>query len=185
MTTTAVITEIADPEKTFETWECTTPGRVWFQTTTFTRHGQPLLKDVSVGPNKVGAKIKISVADRRMNQEQVADAAFDPFTNGLLVRTDASQQALPETQSEAAIPTKDLLSLFAKNGMAFQSAVKKLDEIPLRRMRELADDVDATAKQVDFLDAQLEEITASRRRSQEDAVFDLSGTRRPEREGKG
>lgn len=181
MTTTPVAT---DPEKTFEVWEVTTAGQIWVQTTTFTRHGQPLLKDVSVGPNKIGAKLKISVADRLMNQEQIQDAHNDPFINGLLVRSDGDQQAVPETVSEAAIPTKDLLGIFAKSGMAFQSAARKLPEIPLRRMRELANDVDATAKQVEFLDSLLDDVANTRRRSQEDAVFDLSGNRRKEREGK-
>jgi hypothetical protein len=174
---------IADPEKTFETWEVTTAGRVWLQTTTFTRHGQPNLKDVSLGPNKVGAKLKISVADREMNQEKVANEANDPFRNGLLVRVDASQQANPETASTDAVATKDLLAIFSKNGNAFQSAVKQLGEVPVRRMRELANQVDATAKQVEFLDALIEE-RYRRGHSQEDAVFDLSGERRRDLEGR-
>lgn len=170
--------------QTLETWETTTPGRVWVTTTSYTRHGQPVMKDISVGPNKVGAKLKISTADREMNQERVADPANDPFTNGLLVRLDADQNLTPATVSVDAVPTKNLLELFKKNGNAFHAAVDKLGEIPVRRLRELADQVDASAKQVEYLD---EVITTKFRRSasQTDAVFDLTGARRTDLEGPG
>jgi len=177
--TTAVEQQLIDAQ-TMETWESTTSGRVWLQTTTYTRHGQPLVKDISVGPNKVGAKIKISTADREMNQEQVADERNDPFRNGLLVRVDKDQQQDPATQSSEAIPAKDLLAIFGKNGNAFHAAVNKLGEVPLRRLRAMADEIDATAKQVEYLDDRIQ--TYRNARSQEDAVFDLSGERRPDLE---
>lgn len=176
-------TKITDPTKIIEEWEITTEGRVWLQVTTFTRHGQPMDKDVSLGPKKPGQKLKISQADRERNQENVADPKFDPFRNGLLVRIDADQQADPQTASTDAVSTKDLLGIYELKGAQFQAAVEQLGQVPIRRLREMAEAVDATTSQV----AMLDEVIAERWRqasSQPDAVFDLTGTRRPEREGK-
>jgi hypothetical protein len=134
-----------------EVWELTTAGRLWLHVTSYTRTGQPITKDVSYGPNKAGHKIRISEDDRHINQENCADDHTDPFRNGMLVRVDKSQQDDDETASENAIGTDELMAIFAKNGNAFQSAVKKLNEVNVRRLYDLAEPLDATAKQVEFL----------------------------------
>lgn len=170
-----------EAHRTMEQWEITTAGRVWLTTTSHNRFGQPIEKDISVGPNRVGARIKISQADRELNQERIADAAMDPFRNGLLVRADKSQQEDPATASSDAIATKDLLAIFAKHGNAFHAAVDSLGELPLRRLLELCDEVDASAKQKEYLAEQVE-TRFTNRRSQEDAVYDLSGYRDRDRE---
>lgn len=166
-----------------EVWEVTTAGRIWLQQTTYTRTGQPIFKDISVGPNKIGAHLRISTDDRRYNQEQVADTKNDVFRNGMLVRVDVNQQLDEDTASPEALTTEDLLSIYAKNGKAFQTAVDKLSELPIRRLRDMADAVDASAKQVEYLD----QVIFDRYKigaSQEDAVFDLGGERRRDREDK-
>lgn len=172
-----------DPTKIMETWEITTEGRVWLQVTTFTRHGQPQDKDVSLGPKKPGQKLKISQADRERNQENVADPQFDPFRNGLLVRVDADQQSNPMTASTDAVTTVDLMAIYELKGSEFMAAVEALGQVPIRRLQEMSEAVDATTSQV----AMIEQVIEERWRqttSQPDAVFDLSGIRRPEREGK-
>lgn len=172
-----------DPSQVMETWEITTEGRVWFQTTVYNRFGQPQDKDVSLGPKKMGSRIKISQADRERNQEMVQDAAFDSFTNGLLVRVDADQNTNPKTASTDALSTADLLGIYEKKDAEFRQAVEALGQVPIRRLREMAEAVDASMSQVAILD----EVIESRYRkasSQPDAVFDLSGQRMPEREGK-
>jgi hypothetical protein len=169
------------PHEVMETWEITTPGRVWVQTTTYSRHNQPVIKDVSLGPNKVGQKVKITAADREMNQERVADVKHDPFRNGLLVRVDADQNTDPDTASTDALTAQQLMDIFAKHGSPFRAAVDALGEVPIRRLREMADAVDATVKQVSYLDEVIDEryrIAAS----QPDAIFDLSGERREDLE---
>lgn len=168
------------PHEQMETWEITTPGRVWLQTTSFSRHNQPIIKDVSLGPNRVGAKLKITAADREMNQEKVADPKHDPFRNGLLVRIDADQNDDPATSSDDALTTKQLVDMFSLHGNPFRAAVEKMGEVPIRRLREMADAVDATIKQVNFLDEIIEERYAVRGHSQGDAVYSLSGDVHPE-----
>lgn len=173
----------SDPSKQVETWEITTEGRVWLQVTSFTRHGQPQDKDVSLGPKKIGQKLKISVSDRERNQENVSDPQFDPFLNGLLVRVDADQQQVKATMSTDALTTGDLLALYELRGEDFRAAVELLGQVPIRRLREMAETVDATTSQVTILDDVIQE-RYRRAASQPDAVFDLGGQRRPEREGK-
>ncbi len=172
-----------DPSQIMETWEITTEGRVWFQTTVYNRFGQPQDKDVSLGPKKMGSKIKISQADRERNQEMVQDPSFDSFTNGLLVRVDADQNLTPKTASTDALSVADLLSIYEKKDAAFREAVQALGQVPIRRLREMAEAVDASMSQVAILDEVIEE-RYRQSASQPDAVFDLSGQRRPEREGK-
>lgn len=172
-----------DPSQVMETWEITTEGRVWFQTTTHNRFGQPQDKDVSLGPKKMGARIKISQADRERNQEMAQSPQFDAFTNGLLVRVDADQNANPKTASTDALTTSDLLAIYEKRDAAFREAVEALGQVPIRRLREMAEAVDASMSQVAILDEVIEE-RYRKSSSQPDAVFDLSGQRRPEREGK-
>lgn len=167
------------PHEVMETWEITTPGRVWLKVTTHNRHGQPIIKDISLGPQRVGQKLKITQADREMNQEDVADTAFDPFRNGLLVRVDADQNSDPNTESVDALTTQQLMDIFAKHGNAFRASVEKLGEVPIRRLREMADALDATVKQVSFLDEVIEERYV-KRASQPDAVYSLSGELHPE-----
>jgi len=161
-----------------ETWEISTPGRVWLQTTTYSRHNQPVIKDISLGPNRVGQKLKITQADREMNQERVADSAHDPFRNGLLVRVDADQNTDIATASQDALTAAQLMDIFSKHGNPFRTAVEALGEVPIRRLREMADAVDATVKQVQFLDEVIEE-RYFKAGSQPDAVFSLSGDVHP------
>lgn len=171
----------SETHRIMESWEITTAGRVWLTITGHNRFGQMMEKKTSIGPNKAGSKLKISQADRELNQEMVADEKHDPFRNGLLVRVDADQNDDPATASRDAVPMKELLTVFEKHGNAFQSAVNGLGEVPVRRMRELADEVEASAKQRDFLDETIEE-RFTHRRSQEDAVYDLQGQRTKARE---
>lgn len=172
-----------DPTKVIETWEITTEGRVWVRVTQYTRHGQPQEKDVSVGPKRPGQKLKISQADREANQEMISDEALDPFRNGLLVRVDADQQANPRTASTDAVKTEDLMAIFDLKDAAFRDAISELGQIPIRRLREMAPHVDASMSQVAILDEVIDERYRNAQ-SQPDAVFDLSGQRRTDREGK-
>lgn len=135
-----------------EVWETTTDGRVWVATTDI----RGKVKLVSAG-GKTGTRLRISSADREANQDRVIEDLDDPFTNGMLRRVDADQNADESTASDQALTTDDLMKLFAKSGMAFQSAVKKLNERNIRRMREMCEAVDASTSQVAFLDAYVAE----------------------------
>lgn len=134
-----------------EVWELTVSGTVWVEVTNDRGKPTPL----RVG-GKPGARLRISTEDRVIVQERVVDPEADPFTNGMLVRIDADQQADSKTASVDALTTEDLMKIFSKSGRAFQSAVDKLGQLSVRRMTEMAEDVDATASQISYLKEQLE-----------------------------
>lgn len=133
-----------------EIWETTTEGRVWV-TSTDDRGKE---RAVAVG-GKVGQRLRIASLDREICQDRILDDTSDPFVNGLLKRIDADQNADERTASQQALSTEELMSIFDKTGNAFQSAVRKLNELNVRRLREAADALDAKASQLAFLDEHL------------------------------
>ncbi len=134
-----------------EIWEITVPGTVWVEVTN--DRGKPIPLKVGGRP---GARLRISTEDRIITQERIVDRELDPFVNGMLTRLDADQQLDEKTASPDALTTEDLLAIFAKNGKAFQNAVDKLNQTSVRRMKEMAESVDATASQMNYLNEQLE-----------------------------
>lgn len=135
-----------------EIWETTTPGRVWV-TTTDDRGKE---KSVGVG-GKPGQRLRIKSLDREVCQDAILEDASDPFTNGLLKRIDADQNSDERTVSTQALSTEELMAIFEKTGNSFQAAVKKLNELNVRRLREAAEHLDAKASQLSFLDEYIEE----------------------------
>lgn len=166
-----------------ETWEITTPGRVWLKKTTMSRHNQPIMQDVSFGPNRPGHRIQITAADREMNQEACVTIEGDPFRNGLLVRVDEDQNLDPDTETDQAFTGKQLLDIYALDFPDFQVKVSALQEIAIRRLREVAEAVDASMKQVQFLDELIEDRYRNAA-SQPDSIFDLNGERREDLEAR-
>lgn len=134
-----------------EIWETTTPGTVWV-TVTDDRGKE---KDISVG-GQPGQRLRIKSLDREIVQDRILDDASDPFTNGLLKRVDADQNLDEATASDQALTTEDLEAIFLKTGNAFQAAVRKLNELNVRRLREVAEALDAKASQISFLDEHIE-----------------------------
>lgn len=129
-----------------EIWESTIPGRIWVTTV----NARGTRKDISVG-GREGARLRIAKIDREITQEQIVDPLNDPFLNGMLRRVDADQNKVPETKTDQALSTEDLVTLFAKDTPAFQSAVDALSEVNVRRMLSIAKDVDATMSQQQYL----------------------------------
>lgn len=134
-----------------EIWETTTEGRVWVVQTDHRGHE----RRVNVG-GKVGQRLRITAVDREINQDRILEEESDPFRSGMLKRIDADQNTDERTASDQALSTDELIPVFAKSGMAFQSAVKKLNERNVRRLREMAEAVDASTSQVTFLDKHIE-----------------------------
>lgn len=129
-----------------EIWELTVPGAVWVEVTNDRGKAVPLC----VG-GRPGARLRISTEDRIITQEQIVERELDPFVNGMLCRIDADQQDDEKTASVDALTTEDLMKVFSKSGRAFQAAVDKLNQTSVRRMNEMAEDVDATASQITYL----------------------------------
>lgn len=134
-----------------EIWETTTPGTVWF-TSTDDRGKE---KSVSVG-GAVGQRMRIKSLDREICQDRILEDASDPFTNGLLKRIDKDQNEEEQTTTDQAYTTEELMAVFSSTGNAFQAKVRKLNELNVRRLREVADAMDAKASQIAFLDEHIE-----------------------------
>ena len=135
-----------------EIWETTVTGRVWVETTN--DRGQP--RSISVG-GRAGARLRISAEDREIAQERIINRELDPFVNGSLIRIDSDQQADERTASVDAVNTEQLVEVFAKTGKAFQSKVDGFNELTVRRMLAMAEDVDATNSQITYLSKSIDE----------------------------
>lgn len=138
-----------------EVWETTTAGTVWV----IIPDSRGDMRQIKVGGRR-GAKLRIATEDRIWNQERVADERHDPFTNGLLAQLSGPKpepkpsitQDPQPAPVEQALATDKLVAIFAKHGNAFHSAVRGLNEVNLRRLRELAPEVDASVKQVELIE---------------------------------
>lgn len=129
-----------------EIWETTTPGLIWV-TQTDDRGKE---KSVPVG-GQPGQRLRIKSLDREVAQDSILNDESDPFTNGLLKRVDADQNLDPATESDQVLDTEELMKVFGKKGTPFETAVKKLNELNVRRLAEMAEAVDASASQISFL----------------------------------
>lgn len=131
-----------------EVWETTGPGTIGVSVTGVDDKPRPS----RVG-GRPGMRLRISAYDRLRNQETCLVKSGDPFTNGMLVRVDADQQQDPTTASVNAV--KDLADLFDLRGAAFSERVEQLNEYNVRRMLDVAEDVDATNSQIQALRAMI------------------------------
>lgn len=131
-----------------EIWELQIPGTVYLRTVAHNEFGQPMWTDRVLGPNKKGLQFRITTVDRIANQNKVADDTNDPFKNGILVRCDVDQQLDVATASPGAITATDLAGMFGQHGVVFEDSLEPLSEINLRRLLDLAQDLDASHSQV-------------------------------------
>jgi len=102
-------------------------------------------------------RLRISEADRILAMELCIVPEVNCFTNGMLVREDADQNADVRTMSIDALTADQLVKIFSFSGRKFENEVNKLGEIPIRRMLEMSDDVDASVSQVAYLNKQIAE----------------------------
>lgn len=158
-----------------EIWEVQVPGTIYLTVTTHNHFGQPQMSDLALGPNKIGHQFRISSEDRVYNQTRVQDSQHDPFTNGMLTRCDADQQQDEDTASDQAFSAADLMLIFEDHGAVFQAKVAKLSELNVRRLFDLGSSMDASHKQMSFLEELIQEkYTRGRPQDLENAVS-LSG----------
>lgn len=129
-----------------ELWEITVPGRVWVNTV----NARGVSKAISVG-GREGARLRIATLDREITQEGVVNPEDDPFLNGMLRRLDADQNADETTKTEHALSTEDLLLVFSQSQAKFRKTVDGMSEINVRRMHDIARDVDASLSQIEYL----------------------------------
>lgn len=152
MTATAVE---FDAKTNVETWETTTGGTVWVWVRD-PREAQGYRKQ-RVGGSTGSKILRITTDDRRFNQEQVVDEMLlsDPFTNGLLRKTD--EKHVDDVIATYHLTNDDLMQLLElKDADAFEGEITDIhSELVLRRLAALADK-HATVGQRDFIQELLE-----------------------------
>ena len=132
-----------------EIWESCVKGRVWVEVTD--HRGAPKVVS-AVG---VGSRVRITTHDRQRNQEAIRNEQDDPFINGMLRRVDEGASDDEYTKSDQTHSDDDLKGVFELEQAAFEEYVKELNEINVRRMKEMAP-VHASVLQDKFLTEQLE-----------------------------
>ena len=134
-----------------EVWAIQVPGAVTLRVTTFNRFGQAVEGQMTVGPNRTGQQFRLKTEDREENQARCMDPEHDPFRNGMLVRVDADQQADENTASTDALTTEQLLEIYDLEGATFETRVRALGELPLRRLAEVGESMDCSHRQITFV----------------------------------
>jgi hypothetical protein len=140
-----------------EVWAIQVPGSVSLRVTQFNRFGQPVEASMVMGPGRQGQQFRIKTVDREENQARCMTKEHDPFLNGMLVRIDADQQQDPDTASTDALSTEQLLEIFDLDKDAFKARVESLGELPLRRLAEVGESMDASHLQIKLVHDLIEE----------------------------
>lgn len=145
-------------EQKLETWRNITRGRVVLQK----YNSQGHLIDELIGGER---QFHVTPAERRLNQERCANEELDPFANGTfapvrLIDGEEDAKALadnPNVMSDSAMD-----DLFSAKGAtpAFIERVNSISNpVTLNRMLAVANERDASVKQVDAIRARLEQVS--------------------------
>lgn len=149
---------IIEDSSLYETWKNVTAGTVVLRK--IDRNGE-LIHEVILG----GRTFHVTPTERRLNEEQCALDSLDPFMNGILtpvrlIESAEDVEALRENPNHMS--EDDMTELFKSKGLkAFQEKVATVtNPITLGRMVELAkeEEVNATVRQVQILEARLEDV---------------------------
>lgn len=140
------------PSQNVEVWVMQTRSTVFLETMGWNRFGQPVGKELKIGPNAQGREFHISREDREENQRRILDPKNDPFRNGTFLRQDAAQGEDPNTVSEDALSTEQLLAIADLDTVAFEARVKTLGEVPARRLLEIGSSMDVGHRKITFLE---------------------------------
>jgi hypothetical protein len=132
-----------------EIWELMVPGRVHVEVTN--HRGRPQNLTV-IGRN---SRLRISTTDREIAQERIRTPENDPFRNGMLRRVDSKASDAERDANE--LSDDDLTHVFNLSGVEFEEMVMSFSETNVRRMRAMAEDVDASASQISFLKTYINE----------------------------
>lgn len=150
---------IIEDSSLYETWKNVTAGTVILKK--IDRNGN-LIDEVIPG----GRVLHVTPTERRLNQEQCATDALDFFMNGILtpvrlIESAEDVEALRENPNHMSEP--DMMELFKTKGLkAFQERIDQVtNPITLGRMVEIAkaEEVNATVRQVQILEARLEDVS--------------------------
>lgn len=109
-----------------------------------------------------GRKIFLTPEERRMNQEVAAHDSLDVFANGMLVpvRLIDSEEDTAKLQANVnAMSETAMKALFKSQKPAFQAKVDEISNVTtLRRLLEVASEVDASIRQAEYIQARIETL---------------------------
>lgn len=149
---------IIEDSSLYETWKNVTAGTVVLKK--IDRNGD-LIHEVITG----GRTVHVTPTERRLNQEQCATDELDFFQNGIMtpVRLIEGAEDVEKIRGNPNhMSEDDMGDLFRAKGLkAFQEKVDAVtNPITLNRMVEIAkaQEVNATVRQVQILEARIEEI---------------------------
>jgi hypothetical protein len=109
-----------------------------------------------------GKKFVISPIDRQINEDMSADESLNMFSNGILTPVrliEGSDTEKIMAENPNVMTETEMRTLFSAHPKTF---AKKVSEVSspfiLARMRELADEIDATVRQVAIIEARHEQV---------------------------
>lgn len=152
MSTTVVNQQGLVPQAGQELWKMETDAIVYLEIEGKTRYGDSLGKEFKVGPNRKGYEFIMKTADRIDCQRAIIDPAQDPFRNGTFSRVDADQQQDPNTASEQAITTEQIIDMLDQPLAQFEDSIGRLEEVPIRRVLETAIAMDVSHQKITLLE---------------------------------
>jgi hypothetical protein len=145
----------ATPDE-FELWQSAIPGSIVIRK--FNQQG--ILSEENV---PAGRKIQLTPKERRINQELCASDDLDVFQNGMLtpVRLLDSE---PETETlkanSNAMSETHMRALFKSQLPTFTKKINEVSNvITLRRLLEVAEEVDASLRQVKVINERIAEMS--------------------------
>jgi hypothetical protein len=142
-------------EQERESWKSNIPGRIYLKQINSQGH----VHDVVVHPGKA---VHLTPQERHMNQEMAASKDQDVFANGFMspIRLiENSEEAAAIAANPNLMTESDMRALF-KNTRGFNARLTEISNVlTLQRMIELADEVDASLRQVSAIQARIVELT--------------------------
>lgn len=138
----------------YETWRSSIPGTIVVKK--YDRRGD-VVEEVVLG----NRSFQITPDERLFNQDLAATSEQDPFRNGMMqpVRLlDGTEDAAEIASNPNLLSESDMVTMFKAHYKTFESRIKQITNIStLTRLREVAEEVDATMKQVGLIDLRLKE----------------------------
>lgn len=137
-----------------ETWRSNIPGTIVVQK--YDRRGD-IVEEIILG----GRSFQISTEERLFNQDLAATEGQDPFRNGMmqpLRLLDGTEDKAEIASNPNLLSESDMQLMFKAHFKTFESKVKSITNVTtLTRLRDVANEVDATIKQLEVIDSRLKE----------------------------
>lgn len=158
MSTVNTVNTVKVVEEQVEVWQSAVGSRHWVRR--FSPNGQTTT--TLIAPHQ---KFEITPAERRLNQSMAASLELDLFANGTFVAVTLSDDT-PDVEEIESNPNNlsddDLRGFFKLHPSTFRKRIGELNNVPaLQTLLGLCDDEDvkATVKQQEAIEARLEEIS--------------------------